>query len=249
MRITLVCALICLLIQPAWSQEKVQPRWLIDSPTAGLLPRGSFAVDVRLYEGNGILTQMEMGVFDRASVGFSFGGQHIVGNQGARWNPRVEFAGRIRVLEETTGFPALVVGYDSQGYGAYNSDLGRYTTKSKGLYAVLSKNYGVPLGELGIHGGVNRSLEDSDGDADFSGFAGLDFLLGKWVVLLAEYDFAVNNNGDATLGTGSGVMNLGGRWLVSDRFSVGLDLRDVSQDGQRNPHPERQIRLMYSEKF
>ena len=110
MRITLVCALICLLIQPAWSQEKVQPRWLIDSPTAGLLPRGSFAVDVRLYEGNGILTQMEMGVFDRASVGFSFGGHHIVGNQGARLNPTVEFAGRIRVLEETAGLPALAVG-------------------------------------------------------------------------------------------------------------------------------------------
>ena len=245
----MVCAICGLLIQPAWGQEKVQPQWLIDSPTAGLLPRGSFAVDVRLYEGNGILTQIEMGVFNRASVGFSFGGQHLVGNQEARWNPRVEFAGRIRIMEETAGLPAVALGYHSQGYGAYDLDLGRYTTKSKGLYAVSSKNYGIPLGELGMHVGINRSLEDSDGDADLSGFAGLDFLLGKWVVLLAEYDFAVNNNGDATLGSGRGIMNLGGRWLVSDRFSVGLDLLDVAQDGQRNPHPERQIRLMYSEKF
>ena len=249
MRAILICAICSLIVQPLFGQERAQPRWLIDSPTAGLLPRGSFSVDVRLYEGNGILTQMEMGVFNRASVGFSFGGQHIVGNQGARWNPRVEFASRVRITDETTGLPALAVGYHSQGYGAYDAGLSRYTTKSKGLYAVLSKNYGVPLVELGIHGGANRSFEDSDGDRDFSGFAGLDFLLGKWIILLAEYDFAVNNNGDATLGSGRGIMNLGGRWLISDRFTVGLDLRDVAQDGQRNPQPERQIRLTYSEKF
>ena len=232
-----------------FAQEDLQPRWMIDNPTAGLLPKGSFTVDVRLYEENGILTQMEVGIFDRAGLGFAFGGRHIVGNESVVWNPRVEFMGRVRVLEETMRYPAVALGYHSQGYGAYDKGLSRYTAKSKGFYVVLSKNFGATMGDVGFHGGMNRSLEDEDGDSDYSGFVGLDKQFGKSFVLLAEYDFALNDNEDNTLGSGKGRMNVGGRWMASRQLALEFDLKNVFRDGHRNPKPDREVRLMYYEKF
>ena len=84
---------------PALAQGNV-PRWLVDGPTAGMLPAGRLSADLRLYGDSGILSQIEIGVHNRVSVGVSFGGQHLVGSREASWNPRVEVAGRVRVIEE-----------------------------------------------------------------------------------------------------------------------------------------------------
>ena len=247
--LTLIIAILTLASAPISAQEMQQPRWLIDTPTAGLLERGSLAVDLRLYKDSGILTQMEVGVFDRAGVGFSFGGTNIVGNQAAVWNPRVEFTARIRVIDEGMAMPAVAIGFHSQGYGDYADELERYTTKSRGFYAVLSKNYGSPFGDLGLHGGMNRSLEDKDGDGDLSGFAGVDLGLGTSLSLLAEYDFAMNDNEDNTLGSGKGRMNLGARWAATRQLAIEMDFKNLFRDGERNPQPDRELRLIFYEKF
>ena len=247
----LALLLALLFISPAGvlAQGEIQPRWLIDSPTAGLLPRGSFSVDCRLYGENGILTQLEVGLFNRAGVGFSFGGRNFVGNRGVEWNPRVEFSGRIRVIEEGIKMPAVAVGYQSQGYGIYDENLERFATKSKGVYAVLSKNFGSAAGDGGLHGGINRSFEDKDGDGDLTGFVGLDKQFGKSFAVLVEYDFALNDNEDNALGSGRGLLNAGGRWTVSERLALEFDVKNIFRNGQRNPHPDRELRLIYYEKF
>ncbi len=245
----LVFVLCFWLPQPLQAQEDLQPRWLIDSPTAGLLPRGSFAVDLRMYGDNGILTQLEVGLFSRAGIGVSFGGEQIVGSGGVRWNPRVEFMGRVRVFEEGGRVPALALGFQSQGYGAYDNGRERYNTKSKGFYGVLSKNFGSSLGDAGFHGGVNRSLEDGDGDHDMSGFVGVDKQFGKSLSVLLEYDFALNDNEDNTLGSGRGLFNAGGRWTFTKRLTLEFDLKNIFRDGHRNPNPDREIRLLYYENF
>ena len=170
-RILLLLAVCSGYSRSAHAQGNV-PRWLVDGPTAGMLPSGRLAVDLRLYGDSGILSQIEVGVHNRMSIGISFGGQHIVGSREAAWNPRVEVAGRVRVIEEELKVPAVALGYHSQGYGEYDESLSRYAVKSKGLYAVASKNYGFPLGDMGLHAGLNRSLEDGDGDGDLSVFHG-----------------------------------------------------------------------------
>jgi len=228
-----------------------QPRWLIDAPTAGLLPRGSFNIDFRFYEQNGLLAQFEIGVFNQAMIGFSFGGQDIVGNEAVKWNPKVEFSARIRVIDEGISSPAVAAGYQSQGPGAYSEadSLKRYATKSKGLYVVVSKNFGSAMGDVGVHAGVNRSLEDADGDGDFSGFVGIDKSLGQDISVVAEYDFALNDNEDNTLGSGKGFLNLGGRWALSRKLAIEVDIKNIFQDGSRNPYPDRELRILFFEEF
>ena len=250
MRLFTFClALAVLAPGSARAQLDLQPRRLIESPTAGLLPRGSFGIDFRVYDENGILGAVEIGLFNRAMVGFSVGGQHITGNGDVQWNPRVEFSARVRVLEEGQSAPAVAVGFNSQGYGGYDRDLKRYISKSKGIYAVLSKNFGSSMGEMGFHCGVNRSLEDGDGDKDFSGFVGLDKQIGKEFALLVEYDFALNDNEDNSLGSGRGLLNAGVRWMVSTQLLLEFDLRNIFRNGQHTPNPDREIRIVYYEKF
>ena len=229
---------------PALAQGNV-PRWLVDAPTAGMLPSGRLSADLRLYGDSGILSQIEVGVHNRASIGASFGGQHLVGSRDAAWNPRVEVAGRVRVIEEEMKVPAVAVGYHSQGYGEYDRELKRYAVKSKGIYAVASKNYGFPLGDMGLHVGLNRSLEDGDGDGDISGFVGADVELKRVFALLMEYDFAINDNDDNSLGSGRGRLNVGGRWMPSERLNLEVDVKNLFRDGKRTEKIDRQIRLVY----
>ncbi len=225
------------------------PRWLVDGPTAGMLQAGRLAADLRLYGDSGILSQIEVGVHNRVSIGVSFGGQHLVGSREAAWNPRVEVAGRVRVKEEELKVPAVAVGYHSQGYGQYDEGLKRYAVKSKGFYGVASKNYGFPLGDMGVHAGLNRSLEDGDGDGDFSGFLGADVEFKRVFALLVEYDFAINDNDDNSLGSGRGRLNLGGRWMPSDRLVLEVDIKNLIRDGKRSASIDRQVRLVYYTKI
>ena len=59
----------------------------------------------------------------------------------------------VRLIEENRS-PTLALGFDSQGNGIYSATAGRYQRKSPGFYGVLSKNWGVPLGDLSLHGGL-----------------------------------------------------------------------------------------------
>lgn len=232
-----------------YAQQELDPRHLVEAPTAGLLPRGSFGLDFRFYGGNGILGEIDVGLFDRGMIGISYGARDLLGNSAVIWNPRLEFSGRLRIVEEGFSAPALAVGYTSQGYGAYDENLKRYQSKSKGAYLVISKNFNSPFGQGGVHLGMNKTFEDGDGDGDLSGFVGVDKAIGKDFLVVAEYDFGLNDNSDNALGSGKGFLNAGARWMVSKNLAVEFDLKNIFRNGTQNPQPDREIRIVYFEKF
>ena len=152
---------------------------LIDSPTAGLTDKGRFGIDLRFFPNGGVSTQLHAGVLSRLTVGISFGGEQIIGDQDIDWYPRVEAAVKYRLIEENTSWPALVLGYETQGYGTHKND--RYQIKSKGFLVVLSKNYISPLGQFGIHGGFNLSRENRDTTTTFQdGWASIRMSAANW---------------------------------------------------------------------
>jgi hypothetical protein len=224
--------------------ESVEPRWLIEVPTAGVLARGGQAVDVRLSSDNGALGEFEFGLWHRVLVSVSFGGQHLVGGQSAEWNPDPGVSGRIRVLNETGTRPALAVGFRSQGSGSYDDPLKRYQTKSLGVYGVFSRNYRHDFGQGGIHFGLNRSLESGDGDETLTGFVGSDIELAGRVTLLGEYHFGFNDDDSLALGRGRGYMNFGLRLNVTDRLAVEFDLKDVLENNVRGAGAGKEVRVV-----
>lgn len=237
----LALALAC----PAGAGASLEPRWLVDAPTAGMMPAGRLATDVRFTGGNSILADFEYGLWGRVVAGLSFGGQNLLGNGSAAWNPDPGVSLRIRVMNETMTRPALAIGFRSQGYGVHDDALDRYAVKSLGVYGVFSRNYRVPAGQGGVHFGLNRSLEDDDGDRSLTGFVGSDVEMWGRFALLSEYHFAFNDDDGQSLGRGRGYLNLGVRWIVFDRLAVEFDLKDVLENNVRTDGTVREVRVVF----
>jgi len=260
--LVLTIVLILSMVSLPWSQTEtaapppahlpVQPRELIDCPTAGLLPRGSFDVDLRLFPGGGALGGISVGLTDRLLLGVSYGGEKIISDQKAEWFPEPGVSVKYRLIEENFALPALAVGFDSQGYGAYveNDTLARYEIKSKGFYWVASKNYKVLGTPMGLHLGANYSLEDDDGDDEPSVFLGLDKTFNEEFEVILEYDFAFNDNKKlSSFGKGNGYLDVGLRWSFGQRLNIEFDFMNLAGNRKNIKYLARQVRIVYLEYF
>ena len=228
----------------AGTDAKIEPRYLIDLPTAGMIPHGNFALDMDVYRNGGLLVGISVGLFDRLLIGVSYGGANLIGNEKPNWNAIPGFQVRLRFLNETVIVPAIVLGFDSQGKETYNRQFDRYTIKSPGFFAVASKNYSA-LGNLSFHGGINYSLERADGDKDPNLFVGAEKSVGPFISILAEYNIGWNDSHNNALGRGRGYFNIGARFSVGKGFSVGFNLKDVLKNQEEFTVGNRTMMLEY----
>lgn len=229
-------------------QPIFQTRMLVDAPTAGLLDRGSFSVGMRGYPSGGLLGRISVGLTNRLNFGASFGGINIIGSGKVSWNPHPGVHVAYRFFEESYMMPAIVIGYESQGYGAFNEEIQRYEIKSKGFYAVASKYYGVPF-NLGLHAGVNYSQEDGDGDADVDLFAGADLALNEEFTVVADYDLGLNDNDGQAIGAGKGYLNFGVRWIFANQLYVEFAFKNILQNRNDLANANRELKIVYLEYF
>mgnify|MGYP001221956647 CR=1 FL=1 len=120
---------------------------------------------------------------------------------------------------------------------------------------VMSKNWSF-LGNLGLHGGLNKSIaENDDGDKDFNVFIGIDKELNRSFSLLLEYDAALNDNidnhyslNDISFGKGKGYVNIGLRWAISQNLMMEINFNDINKNTSAE-YTNREIKIMYSETF
>jgi hypothetical protein len=204
----------------------VEPTMIVDKPTAGLLKRGTYAVNTNFFQEGGVLLGLSVGVFDKFSFGISYGGTDIIGPNKLLMNPLPGVNVKLRIVDESSAMPALALGFDSQGKEPYLDSLNRYTIKSPGFYLAGSKNFSF-LGNLSFHGGANLSLERDDGDKDLDIYVGVEKSVGNNISILAEYDFANNDNNSRSIGQGKGYLNLAFRWSWGKGLVVGFDLKNV----------------------
>lgn len=234
----------------AGSAAQGEPTMLIDKPTAGMLKKGSYAVTSDFFQEGGVLAGISVGVFEPFSFGISYGGTSIIGHDKIKMYPFPGVQAKLRILNESVKLPALSVGFDSQGKEVYYKadSLKRYTIKSPGVYVAASKNYAF-MGNLSLHAGLNRSLEDSDGDKDLDVYLGIEKSLGKDISLMFEYDFATNDNNSNALGEGNGYLNFGFRWSVAKGLVVGFNLKNITQNQKDINIGNRTLQLDYIGSF
>jgi hypothetical protein len=230
----------------AGENATIEPTMLIDKPTAGLLKRGSYSVTSNFYQNGGVLVGLAVGIFEPFSFGISYGGTDIIGQNKIEMNPLPGVQAKLRIYNESTMAPAIAVGFDSQGKEPYfNADtLKRYTIKSPGIYLVASKNYAM-MGNLSLHGGLNRSLEQTDGDADLNFFVGAEKSLGKDISIMMEYDFANNDNSGHAIGKGYGYLNFGFRWSWGKGLIVGFNLKNITKNQDNVNVGNRTLQIDY----
>lgn len=210
----------------AGQAAKFEYRSLVDLPTAGILEKGFVGISMDLMPLGTVVSKIEVGVFDNFSFGISYGGANILGSGSIKWYNLPGVNARVRVMDETNQYPALTLGFDSQGKGEYLNSTNRYTIKSPGFFLAAAKNFEF-WGFLSVHGVINYSLERDDNDKDINLGIGVEKTIGDRVSVIMEYDFAVNDNNTISFGDGSGYLNFGARWTIGQGFTLGFNLRDL----------------------
>ena len=231
----------------AATAEGPEPMRLIDSPTAGLIDKGRYGIGLRLFPEGGMMGRINAGVLKRLGIGISFGGERIIGDRSIEWYPQVEVAIRYRLIEENKALPGIVVGYETQGLGRRLKD--RYQIKSKGAFAAASKNYISAFGQFGLHGGVNLSREERQGDGDLSAWFGVDKSVNEDLSMVAEWDLGLNDDDESSLGTGEGYLNAGVRLALAPELVIAFYLKNLSGNGLDDPKPSRELAVLYTEEF
>ena len=228
------------------AQPVVEQRTLIDLPTAGMLQRGSFDINLRMFSNGGLLGGVAIGITPNFLIGLSYGGENIIGEGSVNWNPAPGIQARVRIMDESFGTPAITLGFNSQGYGSYDDQLNRYAIKSRGFFGAASKNYAF-LFNLGLHGGINYSLENDDDDKDINFFFGADLSFNREFGFLVEFDLARNDNNNSEFGSGDGYLNLGVQWSFSERLFLEFYLKDILENGLADT--SREFKIGYLEYF
>ncbi len=239
-----------------------KPIHIINTPTASILRGGDFRTGVRMYEQGGVLASLSAGVSDRVMFGVTFGGLHIIGaEQQIQWNsvPGVHFV--YRILEESLKFPALVIGFDSQGYGpeykTYSDDpfFANDTTKwgppdeygkryhflSRGFFMTVSKTYSTFV-TAGLHTGISYSLEKAyETKTTPTIFMASDLHITTDLAILVEYDFAIHETNRYP----GGILNLGARWSFGSNVFLDFDMQNVLGENDNQTDVRRIIKLTY----
>lgn len=264
-------AILLLAIVTLSSGGMVQPRKLVDAHTAGILNKGQYDFECRIFPagnpelGAGLTMGIDVGITNRLTIGLSYGGEGIVGR-----GPETEvhtlpgWLVKYRLFEERYHFPGIAFGYDHQGHGGV-ADTNLFTYegyifKSPGFFVAVSKNYLIANAmQLGFHGMVNYSLEDRTEVQWPNLISGIDIGLNDELSLVFEYDFGFNlfdvrpdkisNYADP----GAGYLNAGLRWAFSQSFYIEFDARDLLEN-RRNRYGKlvgwsREIKLVFFSQF
>ncbi|MBC8310919.1 MAG: hypothetical protein H8E72_01310 [Candidatus Marinimicrobia bacterium] len=245
----------------AQSEQPYPPLELVSIPTAGTLPKGSYTYETILTKNGGVTPKLAVGLTDNLTFGFAYGIHNLIGYQKPEYNPQPGFIIKYRAYSETTKWPAIVLGLNTQGKGSYLEKEGftggRYEQKALGFYITSSKNWNM-MGNFGLHVGLSKnSWEDLDGDDDINFFIGFDKELNRSFSLLIECDAALNDNeyefDDLTFGRGKGYINAALRWAVVPNVLFEINFNDITQntifEDKEVEYTNREIKIMYSESF
>ncbi len=243
--------ILLLLFSFAFGQQ-VRTKRMIDIPTAFSMNQAELELGGRLYAVDGMSGEVNIGIFNDFFIGVSYGGTQIIGRDVPVWNGHPGVRLQYRIIPEDFYYPNISVGFDSQGYGVWFDP--RYEVKSKGFFLVFSKNYFVSegdLGTLGLHAGTNYCVTEEavKGDDNINFFLGFDKSLVKNVALLAEYDFALNDNSDDSITRKRGYLNAGIRWSFNNELHLEFDMKDILRNLKNSDNLGRELRVIYNSAF
>ncbi len=223
---------------------------LINSPTAGVIPHGSYIFEGAIGPDSGLLFGVKVGFYDRFVAGASFGIQEFIGRGEIKVNDRPGFQAKFRILDETAPGPALAIGIDTQGEEAYDEVAERFERKSKGLFAVVSKNY-IFYRNVAFHGGLNYSLENRDEDG-MDLFAGLSLEMFTGMTLLLDYNAAMDDDDtglDSCRTKGKGYLDTGIRFDYRENLRIRVLFMDLTGNYNRQEGVVRSIEILFVDNF
>ncbi|UCG41700.1 MAG: hypothetical protein JSU73_07300 [candidate division WOR-3 bacterium] len=185
----------------------------VDQPVPLSLVHGEYYVGMRLWGEGGAVARVAVGLFDRITVGASYGGDRFLGARKPILHPRPEFQARAAILMEQGYIPDLAVGIETQGGNGFDEERDRYVILPSGGYVGFGKTVDVSRTYLQL--GVNYWKR-------VSGFAVVNQQLPGGFELILEYDAALNDEERDI-----GYLNFGMGWTFGDKARFCIGVRDL----------------------
>lgn len=216
--------------------------YYVDQPYAQVPGHGVFDVQLRFGPGGEILGFFNVGIWDRLSVGVSYGASNLIGAGDPDFYKQPGAQIRVLALQEGIVAPALTLGFDNQGFGPFNDATERYLIMSKGLYCQIGKSFGSGDFSFTPSIGANYSFEE---DGHFDMFLGTNTLFGSSASLLLEY----SPNFSDPLDRNRGYMNVGLRIIFYEQLFFEFDLRDLLNNSIYDQNLNRTMKIGYEQAF
>jgi hypothetical protein len=232
--------------------ESLELLQLVNQPTAGVLKKGQYAFELRTFGHGGLNAGIALGLFHRFSFGFSYGADGLIGYDDPTWNRFPGVTVKFRLIEESMVMPAVTLGFDMQGRGTWYDDNDRYLFKAPGFYGAVSRNFVGPVGNFGIHGGVNYNAVEAENESSVDFWVGADLAFNEMISLIGEFDFALDDLEETDperFGEGYGYLNLGARLSLMQSLAIDILFLDIYSNSAENEGIGRELRLTYIETF
>jgi hypothetical protein len=184
---------------------------VFDSPTASLGDKFYLASDIKIFPNGGLTYSAEYYFTPELSLGIGWGLDSVI-QQG----PIIPFVPGVSVKyvvsKESYYAPAIALGFDNRPNSRLVDSESRHYFKSKGVFVAVSKYYLFLSYPLGLHGGINYSVDNvrekyaylndntvnapgSKGDNNFFNmYFALDKQVWEPLSFLMEYDLALDDN-------------------------------------------------------
>lgn len=225
----------------AGENAKYETRWIVDMPTAGMLGDKSYSVVAAVYPSGGLMAAFDAGFLRYFNAGIRVSGNNIVGDGDITWQwlPGISVKGRL--LNETKSIPAIVLGFESQGGSNYIGEH-RFKTHSPGFYLAVSKSFRWEIGYLGLHGGLNYSLEPKPDAASPNFYGGIEQAIGDYFAINIEYNFQLDERVNH-LYSKRGLLNASVRGSVATGVTAEIRFRDLFNHASYASGHERIVAL------
>jgi hypothetical protein len=232
----------------AGSEAAFESRYIVDMPTAGVLPKSSFAVSAVAFDRGGLSAGIHAAPFSNFNMGISFSGVNFIGTGDIEWQEIPAIHLRFRPFDETLYIPAFTMGISTQGSGAYITDEDRFEVFSPGAYLAVSKNFRWIAGTFSLHGGINYSFEPPAESRAPNLYMGVEHSIGPGGAITFEYNANIDD-GNPEVVDAKGMLNASLRWSVADGLTLGLQLRDMLGRHKNSTGFTRFVTLEYISPF
>ena len=221
---------------------------IVDMPTAGVLAKNSYSVNMSMFSNGGFLVGFLIAPLSNVNLGISYSATGLIGADNITFQNLPGFLLNWRILDETKSSPAILIGVNTQGRGMYLTSKKRFITYSPGIYAAISKSFKWELGVFAWHGGINYTFEQTAGTKTASLWLGFEHSIGPDGGIYFEFNpnFA---DKDRTIASHSPLFNGGLRWSVSRGITIELLVRDMFEYSLLNQGFERWFGISFNRHF
>lgn len=210
----------------AGAGARFETRDIVDMPTAGVIPKDDYSVDMIYFENGGIAFTFNYGLWRNFNIGGAISAMNLVGTQEITLQNVPSVLVKYRFVNETIEVPAIVVGLSTRGTGIYHNSSNRFEIASPGVFLAMSKSFLWEVGAIAVHGGINYSLENTTDDFFVNYYAGVEQALGNRFAVNVEYNSGAFEWKDGRT-RGRGFLHSSLRYSLGYGFTMQLQLRDL----------------------